>query len=72
MDSGRSCTLVVMTIVVAHSGHLYVFFICISYHDWGKDLLYRNVYLGVIHRQIGVVWYSYPQVYYSYPQDRSY
>jgi len=31
-----------MTIDVAHSGHLYVFFISISYHDWGKDLIYRN------------------------------
>jgi hypothetical protein len=40
-----------MTIEVAHSGHLYVFFICLSYHEWGKGLVYRNVYLGVIHRE---------------------
>ena len=31
IDSGSSCTLVVITIDVAQSGHLYVFFILLVY-----------------------------------------
>ena len=32
--------------VVAHSGHLYVYFIYSLYLESGKDITYRNVWIG--------------------------